>query len=580
VTRKRGAFDGAVERFLDYLRDQRRVSPRTLSAYQSDLRQFRACLVSQPDQETPPGPDRIDILAVRGFVARLSRRGLGKASIARKLSAVRSFLGHVEREGRIKTNPARAVATPRVPRGLPRDLTVDEMFNLLDHVEGDDLAAARDLAILELLYAAGLRVGELVSLDFDDIDLSGGVVRVLGKGGKERLVPFGSKAARALDRWRERSQKLRLKSKELAVFLNLRGGRLTDRSVRRILNRRLREAAIHARVSPHALRHSFATHLLGAGADLRAIQELLGHSSLSTTQRYTHVSMDALMKVYDKAHPRGPPPSAQARSTTVSSPREFEQVAREAAASAGRFIAEQFARREPIAVEKKGLHDFVTAVDREAEARVLDHLLSRFPDHVVMAEEGSPEAAAADHRWIVDPLDGTTNFIHGVPVFAVSIALEDREGLVAGVIHDPIRHETFHAHRGGGAHLNDEPIRCTRPAGPHEALVATGFPFRELTRVDRYLQAFEAFIRSTAGLRRAGSASIDLAYTACGRYDGFWEIGLSRWDIAAGALIVSEAGGKVTDVVGGQTQLDTGDIVAAGEAFHAVLLEVTRAAFA
>jgi myo-inositol-1(or 4)-monophosphatase len=263
----------------------------------------------------------------------------------------------------------------------------------------------------------------------------------------------------------------------------------------------------------------------------------------------------------------------------VSTPITFEQVAREAATAAGRIIRERFSEKKPISVERKGLHDFVTAVDREAEAAVLGHLKDRFPDHTVMAEEGSPEAAAADYRWIVDPLDGTTNFIHGVPVFAVSVALEGPGGLLAGVIHDPIRDETFHAHRGGGARLNGEPIRCSRPAGAHEALVATGFPFRELTRVDRYLRAFEAFIRTTAGLRRAGSACLDLAYTACGRYDGFWEIGLSRWDIAAGVLIVREAGGKVTDVVGGDTQLDTGDIVAAGEDFHATVLEVTRAAF-
>ena len=263
----------------------------------------------------------------------------------------------------------------------------------------------------------------------------------------------------------------------------------------------------------------------------------------------------------------------------MSTPSAFEQVACDAAKSAGRLIREHFSEKKPISVEMKGLHDFVTAVDREAEAAVLGHLMEHFPDHTVMAEEGSPEAAAADYRWIVDPLDGTTNFIHGVPVFAVSVALEDREGLVAGVIHDPLRDETFHACRGGGARMNGEPIRCSRPAGAHEALIATGFPFRELSRVDRYLKAFEAFIRTTAGLRRAGSACLDLAYTACGRYDGFWEIGLSRWDIAAGTLIVREAGGKVTDIVGGDTQLDTGDIVAAGEQFHATLLEVTRAAF-
>ena len=245
------------------------------------------------------------MLAVRGFVACLSREGLGKASIARKLSAVRSFLRHAFREGRIGSNPAKLVASPRVQRGLPRNLTVDEMFNLLDHIDGDDLASLRDLAMLELLYAAGLRVGELTSLNLDDFAPSDRIVRVLGKGNKERLLPFGSKAARALRRWFERSRELRAKSGEAeAAFLNLRGGRLTDRSVRRVLLRRLREAAIQARVSPHALRHSFATHLLGAGADLRAIQELLGHSSLSTTQRYTQVNTDALMAVYDRAHPR------------------------------------------------------------------------------------------------------------------------------------------------------------------------------------------------------------------------------------------------------------------------------------
>jgi len=209
------------------------------------------------------------------------------------------------REGRIESNPAKSVVAPRVPRSLPRDLTVDETFNLLDHIKGDDLASLRDRGILELLYAAGLRVGELVSLSLEDVDLSKSMVRVMGKGRKERLVPFGNAAIDAIRLWLERSSGLRAKGGDPeAVFLNLRGGRLTDRSVRRILNRRLREAAVLARVSPHALRHSFATHLLGAGADLRAIQELLGHASLSTTQRYTHVDTAALMRVYDKAHPR------------------------------------------------------------------------------------------------------------------------------------------------------------------------------------------------------------------------------------------------------------------------------------
>jgi len=301
VTRKGGggSYERAVREFLDYLQDQRRSSPSTLRAYESDLRQFGEFL-----GESPPGPDGIDTLAVRGFVARMSRSGLRKSSIARKLSAVRAFLRFAVRAGRCESSPAEHLATPRVPKGLPRDLTVDEMFNLLDHIEEDDPAALRDRALLEMLYATGLRVGELTSLSLDDCDLTSRVVRVLGKGGKERMVPFGDKAWRALRRWLDCARGLRAKTQEVAVFLNLRGGRLTDRSVRRILLRRLREAAIRARVSPHALRHSFATHLLGAGADLRAIQELLGHSSLSTTQRYTHVSTDTLMRIYDKSHPR------------------------------------------------------------------------------------------------------------------------------------------------------------------------------------------------------------------------------------------------------------------------------------
>jgi myo-inositol-1(or 4)-monophosphatase len=261
-------------------------------------------------------------------------------------------------------------------------------------------------------------------------------------------------------------------------------------------------------------------------------------------------------------------------------PQTFEEAACEAAANAGRLLRQRYHENRPLDVETKGLHDFVTAVDREVERLVADFLLSRFPDHAIMAEEGSPEAQRSGHRWVVDPLDGTTNFIHGVPTFSVSIALEDETGLVAGVIHDPLREETFHAYRGGGARLNGRSIRCSEPSGPHEALLATGFPFRELSRLDRYLKAFQDFVHATAGMRRAGSAALDMAYTACGRYDGFWECGLSRWDVAAGTLLVREAGGTVTDLVGRDRVLDTGDVLAAGRGFHPVLLEVTRPAFA
>ncbi len=300
-----GPYLRAVDRFIAYLRDQRHCSPQTVRAYETDLAQFGVFLEEEHLGGPAPGPQGIDTLAVRGFVASLSRRGLSKASVARKLSAVRSFMKFAVREGRIEASPAAAVPTPKQPRLLPHDLSVDEMFALLDHIDGTDPASLRDRAILELLYATGLRVGELVSLRLDDLDVGSQMVRVKGKGGKERMVPFGAKAHETLSRWLRASAELRRKRQDAdAVFLNLRGGPLTDRSVRRILERRLREAAVQARVSPHALRHSFATHLLGAGADLRSIQELLGHASLSTTQRYTHVSTAAMMKVYDRAHPR------------------------------------------------------------------------------------------------------------------------------------------------------------------------------------------------------------------------------------------------------------------------------------
>jgi integrase/recombinase XerC len=298
------AYDHAVARFLAYLQDQRRVSKETLRAYAGDLVQFREALAARHGEQLP-GPEDIDTLAVRGFVARLHNEGLGKSSVARKLSAVRSFLKHAVRLGIIDSSPAEGIPTPKLPKLLPKNLTVDEVFTLLDRIAGEDAAAKRDRALLEFLYATGLRVGELASLDLDDVDHSGALVRVLGKGNKERIVPFGRKAGASLLAWLTASEPLRRRRGDAnALFLNLRGSRLTDRSVRRILDKRMREAAIAAHISPHALRHTFATHMLGAGADLRAIQELLGHASLSTTQRYTHVGVEALMAVYDKAHPR------------------------------------------------------------------------------------------------------------------------------------------------------------------------------------------------------------------------------------------------------------------------------------
>ena len=265
--------------------------------------------------------------------------------------------------------------------------------------------------------------------------------------------------------------------------------------------------------------------------------------------------------------------------TTPLSPEQFEAVACAAAHQAGGILRRRFRERTPLQVEAKGLHDFVTEVDRQAESAALAYIRAHFPKHAVMSEEASPELPPTGYRWVVDPLDGTTNFIHGVPPFSVSIAVEDEQGLLAGVVHDPFHAETFHAARGRGARLNGDPIRCSRPVSHDEALVATGFPFRELSRLGRYMRAFEACVHRTAGLRRAGSAAIDMAYTACGRYDGFWEVGLSRWDVAAGTLLIREAGGLVTDIMGGETHLDTGDIVAGGPDVHAMLLEITREAF-
>jgi myo-inositol-1(or 4)-monophosphatase len=258
---------------------------------------------------------------------------------------------------------------------------------------------------------------------------------------------------------------------------------------------------------------------------------------------------------------------------------DLERAAIDAAHAAGEVLRRRFREKARLRVEQKGLHDFVTDVDREAEAAAVASIRSRYPGHAIVAEEGSPSPAAKGSRWLVDPLDGTTNFIHGVPTFCASVAVEDEEGLAAGAIHDPFHDETFAARRGGGARLGEERIACASPTGTDDALVATGFPFRELRRLDRYLVAFEAFVRSTAGIRRAGSAALDLAFVACGRYDGFWEVGLSPWDVAAGALLVREAGGIVTDVLGGNRFLETGDVLAAGPSLHAEMLRITRAAF-
>ena len=295
-----------IRAFERHLRDERGVSPHTCAAYLRDVGDFVSFLarefLNRPEAET--AAEETDVLAVRSYLAHLRSRGLSRTSIGRHLSALRTFFGFLSREGRAAFNPARAVATPRAEKTLPRTLSVDEAAAVVEAPEGDEELPARDRALLELLYATGLRVSELVALDLPDVDLPSRQLRTLGKGKKERIVPFGEKASKALREYlKERPQPKRRADAD-TLFLNARGGRLTDRSVRRILDRALRLAGVTRHASPHALRHSFATHLLAAGADLRSIQELLGHSSLSTTQKYTHLDAERLIEVYRKSHPR------------------------------------------------------------------------------------------------------------------------------------------------------------------------------------------------------------------------------------------------------------------------------------
>ena len=289
----------ATAAFLRHLERERNASPHTIRAYGEDLQQFSAYLRRILGRQ--PRPEDADQVLIRGFLADLHKRGLKKTSSARKLAGLRTFFRYLCREGRLDRNPARALLSPRLEKRIPSPLEEAQVEALLD-VTGDDPVSLRTRAILELLYATGIRCAELVGMDVGEVDLEARMVRVLGKGRKERIVLFGTRAREALRAWLRARKGLRPKTE--AVFINLRGGRLSDRSVRALLSLRVRQVALSRRCSPHTLRHSFATHLLARGADLRAIQELLGHASLSTTQRYTHVDTRQLLEVYKKTHPR------------------------------------------------------------------------------------------------------------------------------------------------------------------------------------------------------------------------------------------------------------------------------------
>jgi myo-inositol-1(or 4)-monophosphatase len=245
----------------------------------------------------------------------------------------------------------------------------------------------------------------------------------------------------------------------------------------------------------------------------------------------------------------------------------------------GRVLMEYWGRRGGLTVEEKGRSDYVTVADREAEEAILRLIRARFPDHAIMAEESDPVAGASGYRWYVDPLDGTTNYIHGYPLFGVSVGLADAQGMCAAAVYDPVRNEMFTAARGCGAYLNGDPIRVSPLQALEQGLIVTGVPFRSLERLDQYLASFRAVILRSAGIRRDGSAALNLAYVACGRYDGFWEMSLSSWDVAAGSLIVSEAGGVVTDFQGRNRYIESGDIIASNPRLHPALFAIVREAY-
>lgn len=300
-----------IDQFIEYLSNQKRYSLHTIRNYQIDLRQFSEFVALREEgsegENSDPGIGMIDSQVIRTYLGSLYGR-FRRSTIARKLSAVRSFFLFLERKGLTEWNPAADIATPKLGKYMPTYLLVDEVFRLLERPERGKPLGLRDLAILEVLYSCGFRVSELEGLTISSIDFDERLVRVIGKGDKERIVPIGRQALQAVRNYLKATQYLRGRNLDTSwgepLFINFRGGALSGRSIGRIIKKYAIESGLTADVSPHSMRHTFATHLLDGGADLRAVQELLGHESLSTTQKYTHVSLDRLMEVYDKAHPR------------------------------------------------------------------------------------------------------------------------------------------------------------------------------------------------------------------------------------------------------------------------------------
>ena len=288
-----------INNFIKYIKIQRGDSPHTLRAYKKDLKEFFNFAKIEPE--------KVDPMVIRGFISEQILKGKTKTTVVRKLSTIRSFFYYLYSEQILKMNPARVISSLKINRKLPNFLTVDDVFRLVEAPAEDNFTAQRDRAILELLYSSGIRVSELCGLNLDDIDLKESLMKIRGKGNKERLVPIGQKAKEAIKKYLAIRQILRIKKnfpvEETPLFVNNRGTRLSDRQVRRIVAKYAKAIGILEKITPHTLRHTFASHLLMEGADLRVIQELLGHSSLSTTQIYTHIDLKYLTEIYDKSHP-------------------------------------------------------------------------------------------------------------------------------------------------------------------------------------------------------------------------------------------------------------------------------------
>ncbi|MEE2989907.1 MAG: tyrosine recombinase XerC [Planctomycetota bacterium] len=291
----------AIKRFLRYLDVERDVSPHTLKGYREDLESLAVYL--SDDSGKPPAPGGIDPLDLRQYISDLHEAGYARTSISRRLASLRSFFRFAQREGTVDSNPAKPLRNPRKQRQLPHFMTSDEVERLLMAPDSHQRMGARDLAILETMYSTGVRVSELVGLNLADVELEEGVARVRGKGKRERYAPLGSFAVGAIREWLGHRREEEL-GRDDAIFVNRLGSRLSTRSVGRMLEKYLAKAGLDRRTTPHTLRHSFATHLLDRGADIRSVQELLGHRSLVTTQVYTHLTTATLRKAYEKAHPR------------------------------------------------------------------------------------------------------------------------------------------------------------------------------------------------------------------------------------------------------------------------------------